>query len=80
MPVPRILHIDILGLTISLELDMRGYTDVIPAAAVCVIFEKIVRRILHIFCISEFPDTIQRLFQALDILYKFGFAQIILVV
>ena len=80
MSVPWILHIDILRLIVSLKLYVRRYMNVLPISAVCVVFVETVRRFCHIFCIVEFPDAIQRFFQTLDVLYKLGFAHIILVV
>ena len=57
--LPGILHVGILGNIISLHLNMRRNTNIIPGLAAVLRFFKSRNGAVIIFCIVEFPQTIQ---------------------
>ena len=64
MAFPRVLDIGILRHIIPLHLNVGRHPDVIPAMAIVGFFFKSRNGALIIFCIVEFPQSIQALLEA----------------
>ena len=66
---PWILYICILRYIISLHLDMSRYTDIIPWSTAVFRFFKSGNGTVIVFCIVEFPQSIQAVTEVIHLLF-----------
>ena len=62
--VPGVLHIDVLGRSVALQLNMGGNADIRPASAVIAAALKAGNDLFFVAGVKELPQAVQRLAQA----------------
>ena len=77
---PWVLHVSILRCVVTLHLDMRRHTDIIPCSAVIFRCFKSRNRALIVFCIVKFPQSIQTVPEVFHLLLHFFHRTIVSVV